>query len=167
VIGHELTHGFDDQGRNIDAAGALRDWWTPADAAAFKARAAMLGAQYAKFEPVKGTFINPDLTMGENLADLGGLAMALDAYHLSLGGKPAPVLNGLTGDQRVFLGWAQAWTGKGTDEAIRNQTVSDPHSWRKYRVNGIVPNIDEWYASFGIKPGDALYIPKEKRARVW
>ncbi|HET7710011.1 MAG TPA: M13 family metallopeptidase [Sphingomicrobium sp.] len=167
VIGHELTHGFDDQGRTIDAAGALRDWWTPADAAEFKRRAAILGAQYAKFEPVPGSFINPDLTMGENLADLGGLAMALDAYHLSLNGRPAPVLDGLTGDQRVFLGWAQAWAGKATPEEIRRYTTSDPHSFRKYRVNGVVPNIDEWYAAFGIKEGDALYIPKEKRARVW
>ena len=167
VIGHELTHGFDDQGRTIDAAGALRDWWTPADAAEFKRRAAILGAQYAKFEPVPGSFINPDLTMGENLADLGGLAMALDAYHLSLNGKPAPVLDGLTGDQRVFLGWAQAWAGKATPEEIRRYTTSDPHSFRKYRVNGVVPNIDEWYAAFGVKEGDALYIPKDKRARVW
>ena len=167
VIGHELTHGFDDQGRTIDAAGALRDWWTPADAAEFKRRAAILGAQYAKFEPVPGVFINPDLTMGENLADLGGLAMALDAYHLSLNGRPAPVLDGLTGDQRVFLGWAQAWAGKATPEEIRRYTTSDPHAFRKYRVNGVVPNIDEWYAAFGIKEGDALFIPQDKRARVW
>jgi putative endopeptidase len=167
VIGHELTHGFDDQGRSIDAEGALRDWWTPRDAAAFKARAAVLGAQYAKFEPVPGAFIKPDLTMGENIADLGGLAMGLDAYHRSLNGNPAPVLDGLTGDQRVFLGWAQAWAGKMTPEAIRQLTTSDPHSYRKYRVNGVVPNIDAWYEAFGVKPGDALYIPPEKRARIW
>lgn len=167
VIGHELTHGFDDQGRTIDASGALRDWWTPADAAEFKRRAKVLGDQYAKFEPVPGVHINPDLTMGENIADLGGLAMALDAYHQSLNGKPAPVLDGLTGDQRVFLGWAQAWAGKATPEEIRRYTTSDPHSFRKYRVNGVVPNIDAWYAAFGIKEGDALYIPKEKRARIW
>ena len=167
VIGHEMTHGFDDQGRNIDASGALRDWWTPKDAAAFKARAAVLGAEYAKFEPVPGIHINPGLTMGENLADLGGLSIALDAYHASLGGKPAPVIGGLTGDQRVFLGWAQAWAGKMRPEAIRQMVASDPHSYRKYRVNGIVPNIDAWYAAFGVRPGDALYIPPEKRARVW
>ena len=167
VIGHELTHGFDDQGRTIDAAGALRDWWTPQDAAEFKRRAKVLGDQYARFEPVPGVHINPDLTMGENIADLGGLAMALDAYRVSLNGKPAPVLGGLTGDQRVFLGWAQAWAGKGTPEEMRRYTTSDPHSWRKYRVNGVVPNIDAWYEAFGIKPGDALYIPKEKRARIW
>ena len=167
VIGHEMTHGFDDQGRSIDAKGALRDWWTPADAAAFKAHAAVLGAQYAMFEPVPGAHINPDLTMGENLADLGGLSIALDAYHRSLGGKPAPVIGGLTGDQRVFLGWAQVWAGKTTPEAILKLTASDPHSFRKYRVNGVVRNIDAWYTAFGVKPGDALYLPPEKRARVW
>lgn len=167
VIGHELTHGFDDQGRHIDAAGALRDWWTPADDAAFKARAKMLGDQYARYEPVPGVHIKPDLTMGENIADLGGLTMALDAYRASLKGKPAPVLDGLTGDQRVFLGWAQVWAGKGRPEFIRNITTSDPHSWRKYRVNGVVPNINAWYEAFGIEPGDALYIPPEKRVRIW
>ncbi|QYE32944.1 peptidase M13 (plasmid) [Polymorphobacter sp. PAMC 29334] len=167
VIGHEMTHGFDDQGRTIDAAGALRDWWTPADAAAFKARAAVLGAQYATYEPLPGVHINPDLTMGENLADLGGLSIALDAYRASLHGATAPVIAGLTGDQRVFLGWAQVWAGKATDEAIRKQAASDPHSYRKYRVNGVVRNIDGWYEAFGIKPGDALYVPPEKRARIW
>jgi len=167
IIGHELTHGFDDQGRTIDAAGALRDWWTPQDAAEFNRRTKILGDQYAKFEPVPGVHINPDLTMGENIADLGGLAMALDAYHESLGGKAAPVLDGLTGDQRVFLGWAQAWAGKATPEEIKRYTTSDPHSFRKYRVNGVVRNLDEWYAAFGVKPDDALYIPKEKRARIW
>ncbi len=167
VIGHEMTHGFDDQGRSIDAKGALRDWWTPADAAAFKARAAVLGAQYARFEPVPGVHIKPDLTMGENLADLGGLAIALDAYHASLHGKPAPVIGGLTGDQRVFLGWAQVWAGKAKAEEILRLTTSDPHSFRKFRVNGVVRNIDAWYTAFGIKPGDALYVPPEKRARIW
>jgi len=167
VIGHELTHGFDDQGRTIDASGALRDWWTAKDAEEFKRRAKVLGDQYAQFEPVPGVHINPDLTMGENIADLGGLAMALDAYHASLNGKPAPVLAGLTGDQRVFLGWAQAWAGKATPEEIKRYTTSDPHSFRKYRVNGVVRNIDQWYAAFGVKPGDALYIPPEKRARIW
>jgi putative endopeptidase len=167
VIGHELTHGFDDQGRSIDASGALRDWWTPKDAAEFKRRAAMLGAQYAKFEPVPGVHIKPELTMGENIADLGGLTMALDAYRASLHGAKAPVIDGMTGDQRVFMGWAQAWAGKATPEAIRNATISDPHSYRKYRVNGVVRNIDDWYAAFGVKPGDALYVPADKRVRIW
>jgi putative endopeptidase len=167
VIGHELTHGFDDQGRKIDAAGALRDWWTPSDAAEFKRRAKMLGDQYAQFEPVPGVHINPDLTMGENIADLGGLTMALDAYHASLRGRPAPVLGGLTGDQRVFLGWAQAWAGKGTPDMIRQMTISDPHSWRKYRVNGVVRNIDGWYRAFQVQPSDKLYLAPAMRARIW
>ena len=167
VIGHELTHGFDDQGRSIDASGALRDWWTPKDAAEFKRRAAVLGAQYAKFQPVPGVHIKPGLTMGENIADLGGLAMGLDAYHASLRGRKAPVIDGFTGDQRVFLGWAQAWAGKASDEFIRNLTTSDPHSWRKYRVNGVVRNIDGWYPAFGVKPGDKLYLAPAKRARIW
>ena len=167
VIGHELTHGFDDQGRTIDAAGALRDWWAPKDAAEFKRRAKTLGDQYAQFEPVPGVHIKPELTMGENIADLGGVTLALDAYRESLHGAKAPVVDGLTGDQRVFLGWAQAWAGKMTPEAIRNRTTSDPHSYRKYRVNGVVRNIDAWYAAFGVKPGDALYIPPAGRARIW
>jgi putative endopeptidase len=167
VIGHEMTHGFDDQGRTIDAAGALRDWWTAADAAAFNARAARLGAQYATYEPVPGLHINPGLTMGENIADLGGLSIALDAYHRSLGGRPAPVIGGLTGDQRVFLGWAQAWAGKAQPDSIRQQTIGDPHSFRKYRVNGVVRNIDGWYSAFAVKPGEALYLAPPDRARIW
>lgn len=167
VIGHELTHGFDDQGRKIDASGALRDWWTPKDAAEFKRRAKMLGDQYAMFQPVPGLHINPDLTMGENIADLGGLTMALDAYHVSLKGKKAPVVGSLTGDQRVFLGWAQVWAGKATPEEIKRLTTSDPHSFRKYRVNGVVRNIDGWYPTFSVKPADKLYLPPAKRARIW
>jgi putative endopeptidase len=167
IIGHELTHQFDDEGRTIDSAGVLRDWWTPADAEAFKARAAVLGAQYAAYEPVPGVHINPGLTMGENLADLGGVSIALDAYHASLHGKPAPVLDGLTGDQRVFLGWAQAWAGKARPEEIRRLTTSDPHSFRSFRVNGVVRNIDAWYSAFGVEPGDALYVAPAQRARIW
>ncbi|HEX5183434.1 MAG TPA: M13 family metallopeptidase [Allosphingosinicella sp.] len=167
VIGHEMTHGFDDQGRTIDAAGALRDWWTPADAAAFKARADALGRQYASYEPVPGFHINPGLTMGENIADLGGLSIALEAYHRSLHGRKAPVIGGLTGDQRVFLGWAQAWAGKMQPDAIRQMTVGDPHSFRKFRVNGVVRNIDGWYSAFGVKPGEALYLKPGDRVRIW
>jgi putative endopeptidase len=167
VIGHEMTHGFDDQGRAIDAAGALRDWWTPGDAAAFKARAEKLGAQYAQYEPVPGFHINPGLTMGENIADLGGLSIALDAYHRSLNGRSAPVIGGLTGDQRVLLGWAQAWAGKMQPDAIKAMTVGDPHSFRKFRVNGVVRNIDAWYPAFDVKPGEALYLPPADRVRIW
>src|ERR1043166_8999310 len=124
VIGHELTHGFDDQGRKFDAEGKLHDWWTAEDAKTFEARAAVLGAQYSKFEPLPGAKVNGELTMGENIADLGGLTIALDAYRASLKGKAAPVIDGMTGDQRVFLGWAQAWRGKLRDDAIRKQVVS-------------------------------------------
>jgi putative endopeptidase len=167
VIGHELTHGFDDQGRKFDARGKLADWWTPADSKAFDARAAMLGKQYDAFEPLPGVHVNGALTMGENIADLGGLSLALEAYRASLGGKPAPVLDGLTGDQRVFLGWAQAWCGKSRDDAIRRVVVSDPHSPRMYRVNGVVRNIDAWYEAFGVQPGDKLYLAPEERVRIW
>lgn len=167
LIGHELTHGFDDAGRTLDASGALRDWWTADDAAAFKQRAGVLGAQYATYEPVPGLHINPDLTMGENLADLGGLEIALTAYHASLHGAPAPVIDGLTGDQRFFRAYAQSWRGKGRDDYIRQLTTSDPHSYRKFRVNGVVRNIDEWYEAFDVKPGDKLYVEPAQRARIW
>ena len=164
---HELTYGFDDVGRTADAQGALRDWWTEADAREFKARTAALGAQFARYEPLPGLHINPDLTMGENIADLGGVVIALDAYHDSLQGMPAPVIDGMTGDQRFFRAYAQQWRGKATEDYIRNLTTSDPHSWRKYRVNGIVRNVDAWYGAFGVQPGEKLYIEPEKRARIW
>jgi putative endopeptidase len=167
VIGHELTHGFDDQGRQFDATGRLRDWWAAKDAAIFKVRAGMLGAQYSSYEPVPGAKVNGDLTMGENIADLGGVTLALEAYHASLKGAAAPVLGGLTGDQRVFLAWAQAWRGKVKDDFVRRQVVSDPHAPRQYRVNGVVRNIDLWYATFGVKPGDKLYVAPGKRVHIW
>jgi putative endopeptidase len=167
VIGHEMTHGFDDQGRKIDASGALRDWWTKEDAAKFEARAKRLGAQYSQFQPLPGVRVNGDLTMGENIADLGGLTLALEAYHASLNGKPAPVIDGLTGDQRVFLGWAQAWRGKVTNDFVRRQVVSDPHSPRQFRVNGVVHNIDAWYAAFAVKPGEKLYVAPAERVHIW
>ena len=167
IIGHELTHGFDDEGRKIDADGALRDWWTADDAKAFDARAKRLSAQYSAFEPLPGVHINGDLTMGENIADLGGLMLALDAYHASLHGQPAPVLDGMSGDQRVLLGWAQAWRGKLREDAIRRQVVSDPHSPRVFRVNGVVRNIDAWYDVFGVKPGEKLYVAPTDRVRIW
>lgn len=166
-IGHELSHGFDDEGRHTDANGRMRDWWTPSDSQAFEKRANDLGRQYSQFEPVPGFRINPELTMGENIADVAGLAIALDAYHASLGGKPAPIIGGLTGDQRVFLGWAQAWAGKMTPDAIRRMTLANPHSYRKFRVNGPVRNIDAWYEAFNVKPGDRLYLPPSQRIRIW
>jgi putative endopeptidase len=167
TIGHELTHGFDDEGRTLDASGALRDWWTEADAREFKARAAVLGAQYATYEPAPGMHINPDLTMGENLADLGGLAIALDAYHAHLNGATAPVIDGLTGDQRFFRAYAQAWRGKAREDYIRQLTASDPHAYRKFRVNGVVRNLDVWYDAFEVEPTDKLFIEKARRARIW
>jgi putative endopeptidase len=167
VIGHELTHGFDDEGRKLDAAGQLRDWWSKADAAAFEARAKKLGAQYSSYEPVPGVHINGDLTMGENIADLGGINVALEAYHRSLNGRPAPVIDGFSGDQRVLLGWAQAWRGKVREDYVRKQVTSDPHSPRAFRVIGPTRNVDDWYAAFGVKSGDLYYLPPEERVRIW
>ncbi|MBS0360833.1 MAG: peptidase M13 [Proteobacteria bacterium] len=167
VIGHETTHGFDDQGRLYDGTGRLTDWWTPEDAKKFAAEAAKLGKQYGAFEVLPGAKINGDLTMGENIADLGGLLLALDAYHASLHGRPAPIIDGLTGDQRVFLGWAQVWRGKTRDDAMRQQLVSDPHSPEKARVDIPMRNVDAFYAAFGVKPGDPMYIAPENRVRIW
>jgi putative endopeptidase len=167
VIGHEMTHGFDDQGRRFDGTGALADWWTAEDAAKFTVQAQRLGAQYSAFEPIKGAHVNGGLTMGENIADLGGLLLALDAYHLYLKGRPAPVLDGLTGDQRVFLGWAQVWRGASRDDALRQQLVTDPHSPPQARVDLPMRNIDAWYAAFGVGPGDAMYLPPDQRVRIW
>jgi len=167
VIGHELTHGFDDQGRKIDSAGALRDWWTKQDAETFKKRADMLGAQYSKYEPIPGLHVNGELTMGENIADLGGLTLALDAYRASLKGQSAPVLDGYTGDQRVLLGWAQAWRGKVTDDYVKKQVVSDPHSPRQFRVIGPARNIDAWYEAFKVQPSDKMFVPPNQRVRIW
>ena len=167
IIGHELTHGFDDEGRKIDADGALRDWWTKEDAERFEKQAKMLADQYSAFEVLPGLFVNGQLTLGENIADLGGVASALDAYRASLGGAPAPVLDGFTGDQRVLLGWAQAWRGKVTDDFVRKQVVSDPHSPRRFRVIGPTRNLDPWYEAFGVRPTDAMYLAPERRVRIW
>ena len=167
VIGHEISHGFDDQGRKSDGDGVLREWWTADDAAKFKTQAARLGAQYSAFEPLPGAHVNGDLTMGENIGDMGGASLALDAYHASLRGRPAPIIEGLTGDQRVFLGWAQVWRQKIRDETLRQGLVSDPHSPAQYRVNGVLRNVDGWYSAFQVKPGDALYVAPADRVRIW
>jgi putative endopeptidase len=167
VIGHEMTHGFDDEGRKFDAQGQLRDWWTPEDSKRFEALTKRFGAQYSSYEPVPGAHVNGDLTMGENIADLGGLSLALDAYHASLHGQPAPVIGGLTGDQRVFLGWAQVWTSKAREDSVRQQVVSDPHSPEQFRVNGIVRNIDAWYRAYDVKPGQGLYLTPQDRVHIW
>lgn len=167
VIGHEITHGFDDQGRKSDGDGVLRDWWTPEDAARFEARAKVLGDIYDKLEPIPGVHVNGDLTMGENIADLGGLLLALDAYHKSLNGQPAPVIDGLTGDQRVFLGWAQVWREKSREAALKEQLTTDPHSPGPVRAATSPRNIDAWYAAFGVSPDQKEYIAPEARARIW
>lgn len=167
VIGHEITHGFDDQGRKIDANGAVRDWWTKEDAARFETQARRFGAQYATYEAAPGAFINPDLTMGENIADLAGLEVAYDAYHRSLGGKEAPVIDGLTGDQRFFLAFAQAWRDKARDDAIRQQVASDEHSPARWRIIGPLRNVDGWYKAFGVTADAKYYLKPEDRTRIW
>jgi len=167
VIGHEMTHGFDDEGRKFDGAGVLSTWWTDADATQFNARAAVLGRQFDTYEPFPGLHVKGDLTMGENIADLGGALVALDAYHHSLGGKPAPVIDGLTGDQRFFLSYAQTWRQKSTDDSIRQLIVSNPHAPVQYRVNGVVRNMDAWYDAFDVQPGDKLFLAPENRVRIW
>ncbi|THD64712.1 M13-type metalloendopeptidase [Phenylobacterium sp.] len=167
VIGHETSHGFDDQGRKSNGDGVLTDWWTPDDATKFKAQTDRLDAQYSAFSPLPGEHVIGQLTMGENIGDMGGLSLALDAYHASLHGKPAPVIDGLTGDQRVFLGWAQVWREKIRDETLRQRLHTDPHSPALYRVNGTIRNIDGWYSAFDVKPGDKLYVAPDQRVRIW
>ena len=167
IIGHEIMHGFDDQGRKIDETGAVRDWWTPKDAERFKALTAALGKQYASYEAAPGVFINGDLTMGENIGDMSGLEVAYLAYQKSLNGRKAPVIDGLTGDQRFFLSFAQAWRGKSRDEAIKTQVATDPHSPRRFRVIGPLRNLDAWYSAFKVGPESKFYIAPAQRVRIW
>jgi putative endopeptidase len=169
VIGHEISHGFDDQGRKSDGNGVLRDWWAPEDARKFEAQANRLGAQYEAytFANLPNMHINGKATMGENIGDLGGTLISLDAYHASLGGKPAPVIGGFTGDQRFFLGWGQVWRTMQRPEALRQQLVSDPHSPGQVRAIAPLRNVDAWYQAWGVKPGDRLYIAPEDRVRIW
>ena len=168
VIGHEMGHGFDDEGRQFDATGHLRDWWTKATGERYTANVGRLATQYDAYEPVPGTRINGRLTLGENLGDLGGIEAAYRAYHryTEAHGAP-PVLDGLTGDQRFFLAYAQAWRQKQREGLLRQRLLTDPHSPGSYRVNGIVRNVDAWYAAFGVKPGDRLYLPPDQRVHVW
>ena len=167
TIGHEMSHGFDDQGRKSDSKGMMRDWWTKEDAARYTAEANKLVAQYSSYSPVPGIHLNGQQTLGENIADLAGLIIAYDAYHRALGGKDAPVIDGMTGDQRFFLSYAQSWKTKYTTERLRDLAVSNVHSPAEYRVNGVVRNVDAWYAAFNVKPGDKLYLPPEQRVRPW
>ena len=169
VIGHEMGHGFDDQGSKSDATGALRNWWTDTDRTAFDTLGNRLVGQYNAFCPLDDgkTCVNGRLTLGENIGDVGGLSMAYRAYKLATKGKDVPVIDGLTGDQRFFLAWAQVWRSTQREESNRNRLRTDSHSPEEYRVNGVVRNLDEWYAAFGVKPGDAMYLPPEERVRIW
>lgn len=167
VIGHEITHGFDDQGRRFDSQGELRDWWTPEDSARFTAEATKLADQYASYDGVPGMKINGKLTLGENIGDQGGVLLAYDAYKASLNGKPAPVLDSYTGDQRFFMAWAQGWQKKVREDAAKMALASDPHSPARWRVDGTLRNIDAWYAAFNVTPAHKLYLKPEERARVW
>lgn len=178
VIGHEMGHGFDDQGAKFNATGALSNWWTEEDQAAFRELGDALVAQYNSYCPLDDgkTCINGRLTLGENIGDLGGLSMAYRAYQLSLDtdgdgiisqAEQPPVIDGLTGDQRFFLGWAQVWRANYRDEAQRQQMMTDPHAPSAYRINGVVRNLDEWYAAFGVTEDEALYLPPEERVRIW
>ncbi|HLF31048.1 MAG TPA: M13 family metallopeptidase [Xanthomonadales bacterium] len=167
VIGHEIGHGFDDSGSAFDGDGVLRNWWTDEDKAEFKARTAKLVEQYSQFKPFEDLNVNGEFTLGENIGDLGGLDIALMAYEMSLQGQPAPAMDGYTGQQRVFIGYAQGWRGIQRDEALRQQINTDPHSPRQYRVNGVVRNVPEFYAAFDVVEGDALYLPPGERVKIW
>lgn len=167
VIGHEIGHGFDDQGSAFDGTGTMKNWWTPQDLAAFKKRTSALVAQYNSFKAFPDLNVNGNFTLGENIGDLGGLSIAIKAYKATLNGKEAPVMDGFTGMQRVFLGWGQVWAEKIREEALRSQIAGDPHSPALFRVNGTVRNIPEFYEAFNIKPTDSLYLAPEKRVKIW
>ena len=168
IIGHEMGHGFDDQGRQFGPTGKFENWWTPAAKEAFEKRTAALGSQYDAYEPVPGTHIQGKLTMGENIGDLGGVEAAYGAFQrYQEKHGPAPVIGGLTGDQRFFLAYAQAWQAKVREDAQRSQLLSDPHSPAMFRVNGVVRNVDAWYKAFNIQPGDKMYLPPEQRVHIW
>ncbi|OIR01840.1 neutral endopeptidase [mine drainage metagenome] len=167
VIGHEISHGFDDQGSQYDGDGNLKNWWTDADRAAFKALTHRLVAEYDVCTPLPGKFVNGKLTLGENIADNSGLAIAYKAYHLSLGGKPAPVMDGYTGDQRFFIGWAQVWRERYREPLLIRLMLTDPHSPTQFRADVPPTNIDAFYAAFGIKPGDKLYRAPKERIKIW
>ena len=168
TIGHEIGHGFDDQGRKFDGTGKLRDWWSPATAKKYDAHATALVKQYDAYEPVPGVHIKGQLTLGENLGDLGGLEVAYAAYrrYVAQHGEP-PVIGGLTGDQRFFIAYGYSWETKQREGALRAQLLTNEHSPAKYRVNGVVRNVDAWYKAFNVQPGDKMYLPPEQRVHVW
>ncbi|ACV26138.1 M13 family metallopeptidase [Kangiella koreensis] len=167
VIGHEMGHGFDDSGSQYDGDGKLRNWWTEEDLAEFTKRTDKLVAQYNDFTVLDGVHVNGEFTQGENIGDLGGLTIAYKAYQLSKDGKPAPVIDGMTGDQRVFYGWAQVWRRKYRDEELRKRIDTDPHSPSEFRANGTVMNMPEYHEAFDVKPGDDMYLEPEDRVKIW
>lgn len=161
-----MSHHFDDQGAKYDEKGALAQWWLPSDVENFNALTDKLVKQYDQYEPIPGFHVQGRLTLGENIADLAGLTLSYDAYHASLGNQVAPILDGLSGDQRFYLGWAQVWRVKQRDEAERRQLLTDPHSPSQYRV-ATVRNLDPWYNSFNVKEGTKLYLTPKDRVRIW
>jgi len=167
IIGHEISHGFDDEGSQFDGTGNLRVWWTDDDRKRFEAKTRLLVSQYSAFSPFAGYYVNGELTLGENIADNSGLEIAYKAYHRSLAGKPAPVIDGTSGDERFFYGFAQAFRGKARDAVLLTQIKSDPHSPDEFRVNGTVRNHPAFYATFAVKPGDPMYLPPEQRVSIW
>ncbi|MGD9020589.1 MAG: M13-type metalloendopeptidase, partial [Lysobacterales bacterium] len=167
VIGHEIGHGFDDSGRKFDGDGVLRDWWTEEDAAKFDVRKDKLVAQYSGYEVVDGLTINGEFTLGENIGDLGGLSIAYLAYKMSLNGEEAPVIDGWTGDQRFFLGWAQVWRSKARDAELKRRLTIDPHSPPRFRANGAAVNVPAFHAAFDVQEGDGMYLPPEERVKIW
>jgi predicted metalloendopeptidase len=167
VIGHEMGHGFDDQGSKYDGDGNLNNWWTDEDREKFKERTGALVDQFASFQVFDDLNVNGELTLGENIGDLAGLTIAYRAYQISLAGKEAPVLDGFTGDQRFFLGIGQVWKFKATDEAARNRVLTDPHSPPEFRVNGTLPNMPEFVAAFEVQEGDGMWLPPDQRVKIW
>jgi endothelin-converting enzyme len=167
IIGHEISHGFDDQGRKFDSDGRLHDWWSAADAAEYQARAARLVKQYASFAPLPDVHVNGELTLGENIADLAGLVIAHRAYRIALQGREPPVLDGLTGEQRFFVAYASSWRGKFRDELLREILLSDPHPPYEYRVRGVLQNMPEFYTAFDVRERDGMYLPPSERVKIW
>ena len=167
VIGHEIGHGFDDSGSTFDGDGVMRNWWTEQDKEEFEKRTSALVAQYDAFEALPDLHVNGKFTLGENIGDLGGLTIALKAYKIALNGKESPVMDEFTGEQRVFIGYAQSWRSKSRDEALRVQINTDPHSPATFRVNGVVRNIPEFYAAFNVQESDSLYLAADKRVKIW
>jgi putative endopeptidase len=167
VIGHEVGHGFDDKGSTFDGDGKLRNWWTDEDRAEFEQRTGQLVSQYDSYKPFDDLAVNGEFTLGENIGDLGGISIGLLAYQMSLDGEEAPVIDGFTGVQRVFLGYGQVWRNKYRDEALRQLIATDPHSPSMYRANGAVRNGPEFYDAFDVQEGAALYLAPEERVKIW